>query len=344
MTALDSGEQAATLDVLRQESPPSHWLVSVGKLAITVTAIGFVLWVVDFQAVVEKATQQDRTDIAIAALVMAMQVVLGAVRWHLIGRRLGAWFPFLMTFQLYYIGSFFSSYVWSGVSGDIVRSWLSYRNGAAPGVAINSVILDRVALIVGIAVLMIVTAPWFFYRFGFGLQAWVPSLVALGLLTMTAVAAQLHHMPARWQTWLPLRMLSALGTAMREIFMRPGAAVPAVAAAMAAQIALGVATYAMARSLGTDITLIDCIVLMQIVALLTAVPISIGGWGVREVSMVALLGLVGVSSSAALLLSIQLGLLGLAVNLPGGLFWILLRPRAHNAKERAEAYGTSAPH
>jgi hypothetical protein len=89
----------------------------------------------------------------------------------------------------------------------------------------------------------------------------------------------------------------------------------------------------MAASLGIKVSLLDCIVLMQPVALLASLPISVGGWGVRETAVVLLFGLIGVPSSAALVLSLQLGLLALFVVLPGGILWLLLqiKDRAPNA-------------
>lgn len=95
--------------------------------------------------------------------------------------------------------------------------------------------------------------------------------------------------------------------------------------AIAAQIALGLATFSMAASLGIKVSMLDCIVLMQPVALLANLPISVGGWGVRETAVVLLFGLIGVPSSAALVLSLQLGLLALLVVLPGGILWLLLQ-------------------
>jgi uncharacterized membrane protein YbhN (UPF0104 family) len=67
--------------------------------------------------------------------------------------------------------------------------------------------------------------------------------------------------------------------------------------------------------------------LMQPVALLTSLPISIGGWGVRETAMIGLLGLVGVPASAALVLSVELGLITMAASLPGLVFWFLINPK-----------------
>lgn len=51
------------------------------------------------------------------------------------------------------------------------------------------------------------------------------------------------------------------------------------------------------------------------------IPISIAGWGVREGAMVVGLGLVGVSSSTALSVSLLFGGVLVVVGLLGGLIW-----------------------
>src|SRR5258708_2827328 len=68
-------------------------------------------------------------------------------------------------------------------------------------------------------------------------------------------------------------------------------------------------------------TLWDFIVLIPLVTLITLVPISIGGWGVREGALVVLLGGIGVPSAAALALSILFGLSSIVVSIPGAIFW-----------------------
>jgi hypothetical protein len=54
-------------------------------------------------------------------------------------------------------------------------------------------------------------------------------------------------------------------------------------------------------------------------------PISLAGWGVREVSLVALLGLLGVDREAALALSVEFGIICTLMSLPGGVIWLGLR-------------------
>ena len=134
--------------------------------------------------------------------------------------------------------------------------------------------------------------------------------------------------------WLTIGAIPAVARRLvQQIFLTPKAALPVLGFAITTQIALGMATFSMAASLGIKVSMLDCIVLMQPVALLANLPISVGGWGVRETAVVLLFGLIGVPSSAALVLSLQLGLLALLVVLPGGILWLLLqiKERAPNA-------------
>ena len=92
----------------------------------------------------------------------------------------------------------------------------------------------------------------------------------------------------------------------------------------------------LALALGINITLLDCLVLVPPVMLVTTLPISIAGWGVREGAMVAAFGFVGVPAQESLLLSLLFGVLGIVVALPGGLIWLA------GGGKRAEVVGEGA--
>ena len=65
--------------------------------------------------------------------------------------------------------------------------------------------------------------------------------------------------------------------------------------------------------------------ILPVVILLSAIPISIAGWGVREGLMVIGLGLVGIKPSDALSLSILFGLISLVAYLPAALLFFFGR-------------------
>ena len=64
-------------------------------------------------------------------------------------------------------------------------------------------------------------------------------------------------------------------------------------------------------------------VIVQVVTLIMVLPISIAGWGIREVAMIIGLGFIGVGSENALALSLLFGFLMLLIALPGGALLIV---------------------
>jgi len=56
--------------------------------------------------------------------------------------------------------------------------------------------------------------------------------------------------------------------------------------------------------------------------LVATIPVSIAGWGMREGAMVAALGVLGVSTSGAVTLSVLFGLGLIVVGMVGGIAWL----------------------
>ena len=73
----------------------------------------------------------------------------------------------------------------------------------------------------------------------------------------------------------------------------------AIALAVVSEIALALTAYCLARAQHLDVSFVDFLMLMPPVLLLGALPISVGGWGVRENVLVDMaLAPIGVASGA----------------------------------------------
>jgi glycosyltransferase 2 family protein len=318
-----------------QAAARRRFFIACAKIAFTALAIGWVALTVDLSAAWQRMQQQVFWIAALAAGLILLQIALGALRWHLILRQLGARVAFPDSARLFYIGAFFNVYLWGAVAGDALRGWLIYRAQANAATAVGSVVLDRVASVVAAALLVLATAPLFGERAGFIFAA-ILAAVAAGLLGGILLAAQVHRLPLDWQRSALPRGVEMLSRATATVFLRP-TAIATLVVAIGAQIALALVVHALAASLGIDVGLVDCVLLMQPVALIAALPVSVGGWGAREAAMIGLFGLIGVPASAALALSVQLGLLNILMTLPGGVLWLLTRDRcAHGRREGAK--------
>ncbi|MCK4664402.1 MAG: flippase-like domain-containing protein [Bacteroidales bacterium] len=73
--------------------------------------------------------------------------------------------------------------------------------------------------------------------------------------------------------------------------------------------------YIFSRSLGMDLTFFEIVFAIAIMWLITALPISIGGIGVRELSLIWLLGMFNVSSEMAITLSVMGYINGIIVSI-----------------------------
>jgi uncharacterized membrane protein YbhN (UPF0104 family) len=318
-------------------------LATLAKVAATLLIFGYVGYTVDLSSAWRQTTSQDPSLVALAAAILLIQLGLGGVRWFVILRSLGAGSSLGETLKLFYVSIFFNSCVLSGIGGDLVRTWLSYRSHTSAKVAVTSVVLDRVAALAAVALLVLVTAPILLSRIGVSVSTMVPVVLSAGGLVGIVVAAQLDRLPERALRLRGVNLMRELGASIRTVFLRPASALPLLAVATAGQCAMAVATYALAVSLRLDLSFLECLALMQPVTLLANLPISIGGWGVRETAMITLLGMVGVPSSSALVLSIQLGLLTLVISLPGGLVWLALRSRPARPSVMAPAEAQPSP-
>ena len=95
--------------------------------------------------------------------------------------------------------------------------------------------------------------------------------------------------------------------------------------ALIGHVNLALLVWVLGLGLALPVTLTDCLVLVPPVVLVATLPISIAGWGAREVAMITLFGLIGIPATQATALSVLFGLSTLLIALPGGLLWLLER-------------------
>ena len=73
------------------------------------------------------------------------------------------------------------------------------------------------------------------------------------------------------------------------------------------------------------------------VLMVSSLPVSIGGWGVREAGLAAGFIVLGHSPSHAITISLLIGLSNLAVALPGVMIWALKSDNSGKVKNIKDA-------
>ena len=124
-------------------------------------------------------------------------------------------------------------------------------------------------------------------------------------------------LPVSWREWRVIREVAELSVAVRRVLLTVSTGVPVAALAILIHVLTATAMYILASGLRMPLGLFDCLVLTPPIMLLSAVPISIAGWGVREAVTVGALAMLGIATEPALALSLLMGATTLANGILG---------------------------
>jgi hypothetical protein len=301
-----------------------RWLALVFSFALTTLTLFFVFRGIDREAFARLLATQNRGLLAAAAFFMLLQMFFGGERWRSIltvfirGEQ-----PSAASVQaVFYSSIFFNCLPIGTVGGDVARVWLARRFALSLGQIVLSVLIDRVLTVAALIMLALATLPTI--SSPLATTAWLggAALLAAGLLGILLLGT-IERILGRWRHQRFIHFVLRMAEEVRHLSLRAG--LIALGFALVSGACAGFAAYCIGLSLGLGIGPVAMVAVTSIMTLIVALPISVAGWGVREVSLVALLGVLGVDRAAALVLSVELGLINTLLSLPGGLVWLTLR-------------------
>lgn len=270
----------------------------------------------------------------ISVLLMMIPIMLAAIRWRWILKALAPDESNLITMRdsicISYIGTFFSCCLPGTVGGDVLRVWLAKSNHIPLPLSIHSVVIDRLIALLALCLMVLTSLPVLGDAAGFNAALVLPVVLTLGmfglwlLFKIDRILAPVKHI--RIVHWL----LYFAGS-LRMILVKPRAMLVSIAFAIVAHSCYCLSAFILAHSMGIKMTLMQSIIYIPPVILAATLPISIGGWGVREAGVIGMLSLIEVPQVAALMLSIEMGLVTIMASMPGGFVWLFYRKRSPEA-------------
>lgn len=255
---------------------------------------------------------------------LAAQIVVATRRWQLIVTHLSGAIQGLILLRFFLVGHFFNQLLPSTIGGDGMRAWLLVKVGAGIELAIHGVLIDRMIGLLALLLLMVCGLP--FQELAISEPVALYTLIFLsaaglgGFAVLFLLASPLGRPLKR--LWL-LRHLRELTISLYRTAAHPSRAWRFAVLAPLVHFLSIAGLWAFARALELDIGLLELAILVPPMLLISMIPISIAGWGLREGVMVTGLGFLGIPAEGALILSVMYGLGLLAVSLPGGLIWLL---------------------
>jgi hypothetical protein len=195
------------------------------------------------------------------------------------------------------------------------------RFGCEWRAALTGVILDRgagIALLVAFAFIILLLPSALTGLSGYHdfVLCVFGTALTLGVVTLL-LAPCLAPLLERWRYSYWIGMFA---TDAHRVFL--GSRSPMILGATCLVHALTIVIiWSVGRAEGLALPVSDCAVLFVVMVGVTLIPISVGGWGLRELAVVSLLGAHGFAPERALLYSLCFGLVVVVSVLPGAIVW-----------------------
>jgi uncharacterized membrane protein YbhN (UPF0104 family) len=155
---------------------------------------------------------------------------------------------------------------------------------------------------------------------------WWPLLFMLAGVAGLAALMLADRVASRFAHWRIIGFLAALSADTRRLAASRWT-LPMLVLCALGNLNFVAAAWLLGQALGLALPFADYLAFMPLVVVVTVLPVSVGGWGLREGLLVALLAHVGIPAHNALAFSLLFGACSAVGSLPGlALWWLRAEP------------------
>ncbi|MCX5700318.1 MAG: lysylphosphatidylglycerol synthase transmembrane domain-containing protein [Candidatus Omnitrophica bacterium] len=320
------------------------------RIVLSIILLVYLFKQVDEKILFEIIQHSNKPLLFIAFLVSFVPYGLCLFRWKLLIKAVKIKLPLKRVATAFAGGAFFSLFLPSTIGGDFLRSIDLVTYTKKPKEIIASTILDRLSGYVGLVIISSVAVFM-------GWNILEDKSVLLSLWIIIGILALLLLVLFNKFIYIKISgLLKSFGAGrIRDIITglheeihlfreKPRVAISSVLISTFAQAATPITFYIIALSLGIKISLVYFFVFLPIISAITLLPISIGGLGLRDVSVVFFFAKAGVSKDPAFAMSLLSFSFGLFYGVLGGLIYVYtLHNRRLQCNQSSQICKTTSP-
>lgn len=303
-------------------------LETSAKLAISLGLIWYLAYQMDWPALSHIFTNTLLLPFGGAVLLFALSNVLGTAQWYLLLRVQQIPISFGQSVLVYHVGVFFNNVLLGNIGGDAMRIYDIRRlSGQASG-GVAATVMDRFIGLFStctIALIAYLVLPEVHDLASVLVPIWLGLLVVLGVGVSRRAGLYFEALARRWG---PARLADVAGSlrqSMGAYRHQYGLLLGIWLLSLVVQLCRVLVYWAAGLAVGMEIPLGYYVCFQPVAAIIAALPISVGGLGVRENVVVKLFGSVGADANLCFAMSLLGYLAGILASLLGGVAFIFRR-------------------
>lgn len=297
-------------------------IVSIGLLALVFSCV-------DLNQAWNRLQHLSWSFIVFALLFYTSLQWLSCLRWQVVLHSTAHFVPMRSLLSSYFAGMFLNIFLPGALGGDVYRIYRVAQKTKDSEVALVSVFLERFTGLAALSALALLGLPPAFRLVG----RWDIILLFMTCVGMLVGAVLLISSPRLliWaEPWLLKFRLSQVAARLAkiQILLRKFAQhrqdlALSMGLSLLLQLAIVYYHYLVAQQLKIPISYLELLVFIPIIVVVTLLPISLGGLGLKEGLWVYLFNRIGLTVEQALLLSLTITALSWLLSLPGAVILLL---------------------
>ena len=309
-------------------APSSMWMRPL-RVAISIALLGILAVSVEHRELLRALASVDFGPFGIACLLPPLGRLLVASRWHALLVAQGVCYSYADLLRIVWVSSFLGGFLPATVGVDAARFVGASRARTKKAAIAASIVFERTSGLVALSFMIVVGAAALPDTFATAPLLWTSAaLLAVTALPVLVLWSGFVSAPVRWLlaragSGRPAELLRSLWQALA---LRPpvGTMLRVLVLACGGQLVRVGAVYFCSRALALPLSFTDLLLVVPIVLFVSLLPLSIGGWGVREATLVVLVRSLGLSPTDALALALIARVPHLLSGGVGGLIFLFL--------------------
>ncbi len=254
---------------------------------------------------------------------------LSCLRWQVVLRSNEHSVSMRTLLSSYFAGMFLNIFLPGAIGGDVYRVYRVAQKIKDSEVALVSVFLERFTGLAALSALALLGLPPAFKLVG----RWdiiLLFMICVGMLVGAVLLISSPRLLIWAEPWLVRFRLSGVAARcakiqilLRKFAQHRQALALSMGLSLLLQLAIVYYHYLVAQQLRIPISYLELLVFIPIVVVVTLLPISLGGLGLKEGLWVYLFSRIGLTVEQALLLSLTITALSWLLSLPGAVILLL---------------------
>lgn len=303
-------------------------VVLIAKILVSISLMVYLFSQMDTDAFVDRIFNLSPYFVLFAWAFYAGCQWISAYRWQMFLAVKSIHVRLSTLFSFYMVGMFLNNFLPGAVGGDAVKAYDLYRHTEDGNISIASVFLERFTGLIGLIVIAVIAAI-------FGMKdiestvvmwaVWGTLLFLLAVVFMIWSGPGFKIINTLIKLLLPSfveKKFSELYKAVHSYRSHKKVLMHSILISIVLQFLFALYYVLTAMALGIEIDLIYFLLFLPIITIVTMIPISFGGLGVREGLMVVLFAEVGVSSADIVSISLTVYFINTLLSLWGGAIFL----------------------